>query len=771
MKIFGRLFLLTFVLNVEFSLAQQFQIVDGLSGNEIRRFAARPTAASNGLDRVDVAEEQTSWRWQNPWPQGNHLSEIWTFDSLSTIAAGDNATVVRTTDGGQSWNLQRIDSIDFFISISFVDRVNGWLLGAKSGLARPRYLYKTDNGGISWFRIANINAEVYHLHFVDSQNGWAVGGSNSGVVMKTRDGGVTWMNHSNGLSAPLADAFFIDTLTGWVVGYAGFIAKTTDGGSSWHRQFFDRPVFQLLAVYFANDSVGWCAGDDGNGYVGRTTNGGTTWTSTQVDRYIQLYDMMFFDEDIGAALGTGNRVYRSTNKGVSWSFYQTATTGNLYQMRASSESNGWAVGDYGFIVRTSNAGLSWPRVGHGTQRNLKSLKFTDSATGWAVGANGAIVHTTDGGEYWTEQVLDSLVFLRSVEFCNPRIGWAAGLLSRPRHSGILYKTTDGGRRWDSQLFSQVNYLLRVDFVDTSYGWMVGGSGVTRHLYKTTNGGDEWVLLRAENGGAPVLAVEFVDRSTGWLMGWANSKLMKTTDGGVTWQPKDVGINVGSISDVFFHNTLAGSAVGGYEVFDDLGPIFGRGYIYSTTNGGDTWITQDTTAPDMFNSVDFVDGRNGWAVGYRGRVYRTRDGGLHWNAQKVPSSIRTSFFAIDFVDTNNGWLCGDGGTILKTTNGGGTTGVKEPITTAAMPERITLEQNYPNPFNGTTVIDLELADKDAISLDVFDVVGRHVLNLLYGNVDAGRKKVSFDGTKLSSGVYFYKLRTSVGSITRKMILIR
>ncbi|MCB9367209.1 MAG: T9SS type A sorting domain-containing protein [Calditrichaeota bacterium] len=84
---------------------------------------------------------------------------------------------------------------------------------------------------------------------------------------------------------------------------------------------------------------------------------------------------------------------------------------------------------------------------------------------------------------------------------------------------------------------------------------------------------------------------------------------------------------------------------------------------------------------------------------------------------------------------------------------------------------TLEQNFPNPFNPTTTINFTLSRADVTSLKVFDILGRNVADLSFGRMDAGRHTVSFDGSNLSSGVYFYTLASGVENATRKMLLLK
>ena len=89
----------------------------------------------------------------------------------------------------------------------------------------------------------------------------------------------------------------------------------------------------------------------------------------------------------------------------------------------------------------------------------------------------------------------------------------------------------------------------------------------------------------------------------------------------------------------------------------------------------------------------------------------------------------------------------------------------------LPDRISLSQNYPNPFNPATQIRYELPQAGQVSLEVFDMAGRRVAELVNGQVNAGVHTVSFDGSGLSSGVYMYRLQAGGQVFTRKLTLIK
>ena len=98
-----------------------------------------------------------------------------------------------------------------------------------------------------------------------------------------------------------------------------------------------------------------------------------------------------------------------------------------------------------------------------------------------------------------------------------------------------------------------------------------------------------------------------------------------------------------------------------------------------------------------------------------------------------------------------------------------TGVEEQIT--EKPSSFELSQNYPNPFNPTTTIDYTIDRRSHVELAVFTTIGQRVAKLVDARVEAGLHSVRFDASKLSSGVYFYRLKTNNNIIPKTLMLLR
>ncbi len=108
-------------------------------------------------------------------------------------------------------------------------------------------------------------------------------------------------------------------------------------------------------------------------------------------------------------------------------------------------------------------------------------------------------------------------------------------------------------------------------------------------------------------------------------------------------------------------------------------------------------------------------------------------------------------------------------VKRYTQAGGSISVNK--ISSEVPETFVLGQNYPNPFNPSTTINYSLPKFNFVSLKIFDALGREVKSLVNGYQTPGTYKVTFDGSGLTSGVYYYKLMTSGFSETKRMVLVK
>jgi aminopeptidase N len=90
---------------------------------------------------------------------------------------------------------------------------------------------------------------------------------------------------------------------------------------------------------------------------------------------------------------------------------------------------------------------------------------------------------------------------------------------------------------------------------------------------------------------------------------------------------------------------------------------------------------------------------------------------------------------------------------------------------SIPDKFALYQNEPNPFNPMTNITFDLPQKSYVKLTVYDLLGRNIISLVKGTLDVGKHIINFNGSTLSSGLYFYKIEAGNFTETKKMLFLK
>jgi len=193
----------------------------------------------------------------------------------------------------------------------------------------------------------------------------------------------------------------------------------------------------------------------------------------------------------------------------------------MYGIRFTDAETGYIAGSID-IKKTTNGGANWFNVYSSTQNEIfTDVDFTNSNTGYVIGSYGVLKKTTNAGQNWTSTVAKSGSILTSICFVNENTGYTVG------DFGAIIKTTDAGVTWISQTSPfTMSYLTSVDFTDENTGYISSGAG----LLKTTNGGDEWLIMNAPTGG--YYKIQFRNEF-GYAVA-SNGKIIKSIDAGMNW---------------------------------------------------------------------------------------------------------------------------------------------------------------------------------------------------------------------------------------------
>ncbi|GAB4336604.1 MAG: hypothetical protein Kow0037_18090 [Calditrichia bacterium] len=144
-----------------------------------------------------------------------------------------------------------------------------------------------------------------------------------------------------------------------------------------------------------------------------------------------------------------------------------------------------------------------------------------------------------------------------------------------------------------------------------------------------------------------------------------------------------------------------------------------------------------------------------------------------NDLEIAFGTNNSFAVIDVKQkggsTANFWSTFQGNYYRTGYYGDAVVGIKN--TTGTLPIKFDLSQNYPNPFNPTTTIRFTIPKNVETRLEVFNVLGEKVATLINQRLKAGEYTVNWDGSKVASGIYFYRLKAGQYSATRRMLLVK
>ncbi len=328
------------------------------------------------------------------------------------ILTGARGIIYRTSDGGQTWQyITNGIGMDITAIEMHTDRYG-------IAVARNTYVMRTTDGGTHWTvqkpeirgQEFGFDESLNAVDILDDQNAFIAGPG--GTVFKSVDAGQNWMPISSGGRLPVdLDIRDIAARTPddiWVVGSnrdmfrtQESIYRTLNGGQTWFRPF-DGAAFEL--IQFIGEDKGWIMRL--GGILHRTDDGGNTWQDvTLPDVYFgdnpTIQDMQFIDENVGWAVGWWDYAARTLDGGRTW---QTFDFGNNHEVRVAmgvaviSANEVWVVGVDRQIqpitLHTVNGGQTWIRSRDSLfPYNPAQLDASPSGDLWAAGWGGRIIST------------------------------------------------------------------------------------------------------------------------------------------------------------------------------------------------------------------------------------------------------------------------------------------------------------------------------------------------------------------------------------------
>ena len=687
--------------------------------------------------------------------------------------------VSRTTNGGTNWIASSHDSLNDFGGISALNADTAWIASAG--------IYKTTNGGVSWTHPLSAGLTVV-VHFFDASHGVCLGAASFGgplEIYMTANGGELWsiVPSSNIPPAVNTEGFIPGNYwavgnTIWVPTNGGFtgpgsLYKSTDRGLTWSAT---RNVVTMGGSFVAfKDSLNGLLSGGATPTVKRTTDGGGTWTTTgSVPDGVSPFLMAYVPGTSGSYVITSFTLSTqipgsayTLDDGASWT-----TVDNVLHGKSSfvSPTVGWSWGGANVIYKWTGELLvnKWTARNSGIPTGEQVvLAAVNADVCWGVTrATGGryVSRTTDGGKTWVASQRTSLADFSSIAAISADTAWIAT-------TGI-YKTTNGGVSW-TQPLSTTTPMLIVHFFDSNNGVCIGSAFAGPiEVYTTTDGGSAWTQVSnipLASGGA--IPGNYAAAGTTFWCPTNGGSLYKTTDRGVSWSAAQ---------------NVVGTTGGVFVAFKDAtnGLATAENTVYRTTDGGAHWDPTGS-GPNGVSAflLSYIPGTSGSYMitsnsypipRLNGSAY-TLDDGTSWTTVDTLPHGRAAF-----ISPSVGWSWGGPNVIYKWT------GVPfdvansvRDIGDANVPSSSALLQNYPNPFNPSTDIRFQIAEHGLVSLKVYDLLGREGATLVDEMLAPGSYQITFNAKGLSSGVYFYRLhvRPVAGGregelvLTKRLLLLR
>jgi photosystem II stability/assembly factor-like uncharacterized protein len=615
--------------------------------------------------------------WTTGGPYGGGVFAIAIHPTAtSTLFAIVGYGLFRSQDQGESWKQVFGDLSAGSASVAIDPfQPNTVYLGTGVGTGTSssfgQMVYRSDDRGNTWaaIPIAGLQTHGYPathvfphplvegtLYAAISQQGVTV---NYEGLYKSENRGETWINWSNNLTdtGVMALAFHpINPQIMYLGTYNGSVFRTENGGSSW--EFIGQPelyVGSLAVDPFGEHSLWLCGSSIGRGR-GLWKYDGVSWTRiTPVPGVDDAYALIFDPHQQGKMwLGTGSGGFTSQDGGKTWSPFAASMSHTILSLAVDPGDSQIVYQGYlqKGVYRTLDSGGNWRQTNHGLTGVFPNGLVAQSGNPQVVYAMADLLglfKSSNGGNSWRALPIDLSGGglhrgpIALDPFAPQRV--VIGAWCAP--SGVRI-SEDGGETWrlvafppplryqDCCTFSpqlvaaslgiSASFVMGADFVglDASYSIDAGG------LAFSTDGGENWEWADLEREISPVVSLAFDPISPTVVyagtrgpfdpsIGGNPGELLKSTDGGITWQ--SLRQNLGSWSV----DLVAVEPGGAHRLF-----VY-AGTIWRSSDGGQTWETMPR--PNSYGFVTdliFVPGEPPilYAATTEG-LYRSTDGAQTW----------------------------------------------------------------------------------------------------------------------------------------------
>ncbi len=293
----------------------------------------------------------------------------------------------------------------------------GFAVGSSSTSGGIGIILKTTDGGSTWIKIsADTIPGLKTVCFTSVDVGYAGGYQN--CLMKTTDSGLSWVIQvkENSRSVYINNIEFWDSNNGIYDTYPSTAFITTDAGATWHFAFGIKQTIEDICYADAN-TLYMVGGDE---KISKSSNGGIHWTDIYSGTpFSVLHGVEFFTQNYGIVGGENGKVLVTTDGGTNWTIYNAGGIGLMSGVYMFDEDNAYVSGTPEQVFKTTDCGISWVSDFNGANTiALYKIKFTENLTGLICCSEGKFLINTD---YVTPVELTG--FTATADINNVQLNW------------------------------------------------------------------------------------------------------------------------------------------------------------------------------------------------------------------------------------------------------------------------------------------------------------------------------------------------------------
>ncbi len=651
----------------------------------------------------------------------HYTSNVWSLAANGTaVFAGMDNGVFVSADSGSSWKASGLTTSKIYALFVTGGKI---FAGTDSGAFRS-----TDNGA-NWASVGMNNVAV-DAFCADGTRLFA-GTGGQGVFISS-DGGLTWSASSLGNCTVNSLSFVGSAIIATVA--LGGVFVSSDSGNTWTAENNGLTTTNVgpLSVYGTDTYVGSDVG------VFHSTNDGLLWTNVDPNWNEGTVTSLAVGAGTVVAGTSTDGIFFSTDGGANWN--PSSPTGSAIHFLANLNSSLYAGTVSSGVFKSTDHGETWAAMG------LTSAGVSSLAAGggnlFEGTSGGGVFRSTDDGTTWyaansglNNPSISSLATEGSVVY--------AGTFG---NEGGVFRSTDYGKSW------KITGLRRVPISAIALTSQAVWASSPTGLYVSRNDGTIWNRVLSV-GVDPIAALDSE------IVAGSGREVLVSTNNGIDWHTSAL---------TGYDMSVAAIAMMGTDIFVAAPPAYPAEGLWLSADSGQTW-TQVVSDSGIYSVA--VNGNDLYLAEFYG-VYAM------WDLGARLADVSTGLLnpnpgqqePVSCLSVGDGYLFAgapDGRVWRRPLSE--ITGIRGE--TASLPAQFSLLQNYPNPFNPSTTIGYELSAAGHVTLMVYDILGRRVATLVDGYKHAGRYEVTFDGSKLASGIYFVRMTSGSYARTRKVVLVK